>query len=80
MKPHVVVDAWYEPFGTVVLSRSRLFPRQLAVLRSVRDLTGDVSRRMCVEIGDSQAILERTAVEALAYRLVKGWAGRVRHR
>jgi len=80
MRPFVVVDAWHEPSGAVLLTRSRLLPGRLTVLRSVRRATGELTRRTCVPVGDRLVVSRHSGVELLLYAASRKWVDRVRRR
>lgn len=74
MRPPMIIDAWAESAGDVVLLRSRLFPRHVAVLLSVRRDNGRVQRRTCVRLGSDVEAADRGVLAArlrqLFYRRV----------
>ena len=76
MRPTMIIDAWAESAGDVVLLRSRLFPRHVAVLLSARRDTGQVQRRTCVRLGSDVEAAERGVIAArlrqLMYRKAAG--------
>jgi hypothetical protein len=76
MRPPVIVDAWSEPLGSVVLARSRLFPWQVAVLLSVRHGSDRVWRRTCVAIGDTLVVSQRGVLAARVFQLFMKRSGR----
>lgn len=80
MRPIVVVDAWHDPSGPVVVTRSRVFGRHVALVRSVRRPSGELRRRTCVVVGDKLVVSEHSGPEALAYKLAKKWSERVPRR
>lgn len=80
MRPIVVLDAWHEPSGAVVATRSRLAPGRVTVLRSVRRATGELTRRQCVPVGDRLVVSSRSTAELLLYAVARRWIERVRHR
>lgn len=60
----MIIDAWAEPAGDVVLLRSRLFPRHVAILLSARRDNGRVQRRTCVRLGSDVEAADRGVVAA----------------
>lgn len=70
MRPMVIIDAWVEPAGDVVLMRSRLFPRHVAVLLSARRDNGRIQRRTCVRLGDDVEAAQRGVIAARLRQLL----------
>ncbi len=60
----MIIDAWVESAGDVLLVRSRLFPRHVAVLLSARRADGRVQRRTCIQLGDDVEIADRGVLAA----------------
>lgn len=80
MRPIVVTDAWHEPSGLVVVTRSRLLPGRVALVRSVRRDTGELSRRTCVPVGDRLVVSGHSVPGLLAYAVTRRVVDRVRDR
>jgi hypothetical protein len=70
MRPTMIIDAWAEPAGDVLLVRSRLFPRHVAVLLSARRADGRVARRTCIQLGDDVEIADRGVIAARLRQLL----------
>jgi hypothetical protein len=70
MRPTMIIDAWAEPAGDVLVVRSRLFPRHVAVLLSARRSDGRVARRTCVQLGDDVEIADRGVLAARIRQLI----------
>jgi hypothetical protein len=79
MRPIAIIDAWPEPTGDVVLMRSRLFPRQVAVLLSARRKDGRVQRRTCIRLGGEDVFVSDSSVlTARARQLFRDLVNRLR--
>jgi hypothetical protein len=70
MRPTRIIDAWVEPAGDVVLTRSRLFPRHVAVLLSARRDNGRIQRRTCIQLGSDVEVAERGVIAARLRQLL----------
>ena len=70
MGPTMLIDAWPEAAGDVMLVRSRVFPRHVAVLLSARRADGRVQRRTCIRLGDDVEIADRGVVAARLRQLL----------
>jgi len=70
MRPTMIIDAWAEPTGDVVLMRSRLFPRHVAVLLSARRDNGWLQRRTCIQLGQDVEVAERGVIAARLRQLL----------
>ncbi|HZM82675.1 MAG TPA: hypothetical protein VFC19_43715 [Candidatus Limnocylindrales bacterium] len=66
----MIIDAWVEPAGDVVLMRSRLFPRHVAVLLSARRDNGRIQRRTCIRLGSDVEAAERGVIAARLRQLL----------
>jgi hypothetical protein len=79
MRPTMIIDAWVESAGDVVLMRSRLFPKQVAVLLSARRDNGKVQRRTCIALGEDVEVAERGVVAARIRQLLHRFRGGDHH-
>jgi hypothetical protein len=71
----MIIDAWAESAGDVVLMRSRLFPRHVAVLLSARRDNGKVQRRTCIRLGDDVEVAERGVIAVRLRQLLHHFRG-----
>lgn len=75
MRPTMIIDAWVEPAGDVVLMRSRLFPKHVAVLLSARRDNGRIQRRTCIRLGEDVEAAGRGVIAARLRQVLHGFKG-----